>query len=228
MSKKWSLEIEKDHIRERFNKYTRLAFELLPRFEKPRILDVGCGSGIPTILLAELSGGKITGIDIDQHLLDRLNKRIDDEGLAKHITTINCSLFDIDFPNETFDIIWAEGSIWIIGFNKGLEEWRRLLKPNGYLVVHDSVKTVSNELDMVPNLGYKLINHFDLPEDVWLKDYCIPLERLIKERRKKTKDSEMLKILERYQNEVNMIRSNPKDNISAFYIMQKANMGYSS
>ena len=216
-----SIEIEKDHIRERFNKYTRQAFKLLPRIEKPRILDVGCGSGIPTILLAELSGGKIIGMDIDKHLLDRLEKRIEYEGVSKHITTINCSLFDIDFPNETFDIIWAEGSIWIIGFKKGLEEWRRLLKPNGFLVMHDSVKTVPTELDVVSSLGYKLINHFDLPEDVWLKDYCIPLERLIKKYRKKAKDTETLKILERYQNEVNMIRSNPKDNISAFYIMQK-------
>jgi hypothetical protein len=74
---------------------------------------------------------------------------------------------------------------------------------------------------MPPKLGYELINHFQLPEDAWLKAYCVPLERLIKEQLKKVTDAKTLKILERCQNEVIMIRSNPKDNISAFYIMQK-------
>ena len=224
MSTELSLEIDKDQIRERFNKYTKLAFQLLPRIEKPHILDVGCGSGIPTIALAKLSEGKITGIDTDQRLLDRLEKRAKELGLSNRVFTKNRSLFSLDFPNETFDIIWAEGSIHIIGFEKGLKEWRHLLKPRGFLVVHDSVKTVLNELDILSSLGYELINHFELPEDAWLKEYCIPLERLIKERREKAKDAEMLKMLERYQNEVNMIRSNPKDNVSAFYIMQKSNV----
>ena len=173
-------------------------------------------------MLAKLSGGKITGIDIDQHLLDRLDKRIEEEEFSNQVVTKKCSLNDVDFPNETFDIVWAEGSIWIIGFKKGLEEWRRLLKPKGFLVVHDSVKTVLNELDMLSSLGYELINHFELPEDAWLKEYGMPLERLIKEQRKRAKDSETRKMLDRYQNEVNMIKRNPKDHISAFYIMQKS------
>jgi ubiquinone/menaquinone biosynthesis C-methylase UbiE len=221
MSTELSFEIEIDKLRKRFSKYTKLAFELLPRIENPHILDIGCGSGIPTIMLAKLSNGKITGIDIDDYLLDRLEKRIQEEGLSNQVVTKKCSLFDIDFPNETFDIVWAEGSIWIIGFKKGLEEWRRLLKPEGFLVVHDSVKTVTNEVDMPSKLGYELINHFQLPEDAWLKAYCVPLERLIKEQLKKVTDAKTLKMLERYQNEVIIIRSNPKDNISAFYIMQK-------
>ena len=173
-------------------------------------------------MLSKLSEGKITGIDTDQRLLDRFKKRIEEEGLSNQVVTKKCSLFDIDFPNETFDIVWAEGSIWIIGFKKGLEEWRRLLKPKGFLVVHDSVKTVLNELDILSSLGYDLINHFELPEDAWLKEYAIPLERLIKEQKKKTKDIVTLKMLERYQNEVNTIKKNPKDHFSAFYILQKS------
>ena len=73
--------MEIDRFRERFIKYTRLAFQLLPKIENPHILDIGCGSGIPTIVLAKLSEGKITGIDIDQRLLDRFEKRIEEEGL---------------------------------------------------------------------------------------------------------------------------------------------------
>jgi len=43
----------------------------------------------------------------------------------------------IDFPLEHFDIIWAEGSIFIMGFEKGLKNWRNYIKPKGYLVVHE-------------------------------------------------------------------------------------------
>ena len=189
---------------------------------EPNILDIGCGSGNPTIELAKISDGKITGIDIDQDKLDKLNEKIQEEGLSTHLTIKKCSLFDIDFPDETFDIIWAEGSIWIIGFKKGLEVWNRLLKPKGFLIVHDSIRTFSNELDLSSELGYRLVHHFELPEDAWLNEYCEPLEILIKQHKEKAKDNYRLKLLlDKYQNEVDAIRKNPEENRSAFYIFQK-------
>ena len=217
------LETRKDQIREHFLKYTKQAFQILPKIEEPHILDVGCGSGTPTIELAKLSDGKITGIDIDQNSLDRLNEKIREEGLSDRVFTKKCSLLNIDFPDETFDIVWAEGSIHIVGFEKGLKELRRLLRNDGFLVVHDGIKGVSKELNKVPDLGYKLVNHFMLPEDVWWTDYFEPLERLIKEGHEKAENNEGLAILETYQNEVNMFKMNPEENISAFYIFQKKN-----
>jgi len=221
MSEDLLSEIEKDQFRERLIKYTILAFQMLPKIKSPHILDVGCGSGIPTIVLAKLSDGKITGIDTDQRLLDRLKKRVKELGLSNRVFTKKCSLFDIDFQDEIFDIIWAEGSINIIGFEKGLKEWRFLLRPGGFLVVHDGVKVVSNKLKKIPDFGYKLINHFVLPDDAWWVEYFEPLERLIKEWRKKAKSTETLSILESYQNEVNTFKKNPKEHVSAFYIFQK-------
>jgi len=44
-------QMRKDNIRKRLLKYTRKTFRMLPQLEKPRILDVGCGSGIPTLEL---------------------------------------------------------------------------------------------------------------------------------------------------------------------------------
>jgi len=212
----------KDHFRERLNKYTRKAFQMLPKLERPKILDIGCGSGVPTIELAKLSDGEIIGIDINQSLLNNLNRKIEDEGFSDRVKTMKCSLFVIDLPDESFDIIWAEGSIWIIGFEKGLKEWRRLLKSNGFLVVHDEIKTVSNELKKISSCGYKLIDHFSLPEDAHWTEYYRPLEIRIKELRKKyNNDPEALKILKQHQNEIDMVKTNPKDYTSAFYLMQK-------
>jgi len=212
----------KDHLRERFNKYTRRAFQMLPEIQKRRILDIGCGSGIPTIELAKLSEGEIIGIDINQSLLDKLNRRIEEEGFSNQVKAVKCSLFEIDFPDESFDIIWAEGSIWVIGFEKGLKEWRRLLKPNGFLVVHDEIKTVSDNLKKIPNYGYKLLAIFQLPEDAWWTEYYRPLEKQAKNLHLKFKNNlEALKIFERLQSEIDSVKSNPKEHSSAFYIMQK-------
>jgi SAM-dependent methyltransferase len=213
--------IETDQFRDQFSKYTELAFHLLPKIERPHILDVGCGSGIPTLVLAKLCDGEIVGIDIDQRLLDRLKQRAEELGLSSRVFAKQCSLFDMDFQDETFDIIWAEGSIHLIGFERGLKKLRALLKPKGFLVVHDGVKVVSNKLENVHDLGYELINHFRLPDDAWRTYYFEPLELLIKEWHKKAKTPEDFSILERYQKDVNMFKRNPKENISAFYIFQK-------
>ena len=222
MSKDLLFEMYLDHFRENFNKYTRKAFQLLPELEKPRILDIGCGSGVATIELAKLSNGEIIGIDIDQSLLDKLNRKIEEKGFSNRMKTLKRSLFEMDFPDESFDIIWSEGSIFTIGFEKGLKEWNRLLKTNGFLVVHDEKKNISNKLKKIPNCGYKLINYFSLPEDAWWIEYYNPLEIRIKELRKKYgNDPETLKIFKKYQNEIDMVKKNPKDYGSIFYIMQK-------
>ena len=216
-----SNEINPDQFRENFNKYTRKAFQMLPELEKPRILDIGCGSGVPTIELAKLSNGEIIGIDINQSLLDQLNRKIEEKGFSNRMKTIKCSLFEIDFPDESFDIIWAEGSIHIIGFEKGLREWNRLLKTKGFLVVHDEAKKISNKLKKIPHCGYKLINYFSLPEEAWWLDYYRPLEIRIKELRIKYKnDPEALKIFKKYQNEIDMVKKNPKYFGSVYYIVQ--------
>ena len=212
----------KDHYRERLIKYTRKAFKILPKIEKPHILDIGCGSGVPTIELAKLINGEIIAIDINQSLLDRLNRRIEKAGFSDRVRTMRCSLFEIDFPDESFDIIWAEGSIWIIGFERGLKDWRRLLKPKGFLVVHDEIKNLSHKLKKIPSCSYKLVAFLKLPEDAWLTEYCKPLEKRTKDLHLKfKKNSEALKILEELQSEIYMIKNNPKENRSAFYIMQK-------
>jgi len=222
MPKDLMTEINPDHFRERLNKYTRKAFQMLPKLEKPRILDIGCGSGVPTIELARLSDGEIIGIDTDESLLEKLGGKIQKEGFSDRVKTVKCSLFEIDFPDESFDIVWAEGSISLIGFERGLREWKRLLKTNGFLVVHDDIKNMPDKLKKIPNCGYELINHFSLPEDAWWTKYYKPLEIQIKELHITYKnDPEALKILKNYQNEIDTVKKNPKGYGSVFYIMQK-------
>jgi ubiquinone/menaquinone biosynthesis C-methylase UbiE len=199
-------EIDRDSLRERLLKYTRKAFKLLPRLDKPRILDAGCGSGLPTIELAKLSNGRVVGIDIDQSLLTELDRRIGRENLSDRVETRKCSMLELDFPDEAFDIVWFEGATRLIGFEKALKEWRRLLKPNGFLVIHDEIKTVSNRREEISSLGYKVVNQFFLPEDAWWIEYYRPLENRIKGPRKKYGNNrEILRSLRKVQDEIDMV-----------------------
>ena len=56
-------------------KYTKKAFHMIPPIKNPDILDIGCGPGIPTILLAKLSFGNVIGMDTHQPYLDELKRR---------------------------------------------------------------------------------------------------------------------------------------------------------
>ena len=89
------------------------------------------------------------------------------------------------------------------------------------MVVHNGITEVSDKLKRLPDIGFKLFSHFVLPNDSWRINYFEPLERLIKKWKKKARGDESLRLLENYQNEVNMFKKNPTENVSAFYIFQK-------
>ena len=76
MKKKILSEINKEKYRKRLTSYTKKAYNLVPKIDNPLILDIGCGSGVPTIELAILSKGKIIAVDIDRSALNILKDKI--------------------------------------------------------------------------------------------------------------------------------------------------------
>ena len=195
---------------------------MLPQMDRPRILDIGCGSGVSTLELARLSRGKVIGIDIDQLALDKFTRRIKKAGLTDRIRTINCSMFDMDFPDESFDIVWAEGSIYAIGFERGLREWKRLLNPSGYMVVHDEQGNVSEKLEKISNCGYELLCYFILSEETWRAEYFDPLEKLVNEiRTKHPYNQSVLEEIQQAQVELDMYKKYPERNSSVCFVMKK-------
>jgi ubiquinone/menaquinone biosynthesis C-methylase UbiE len=212
--------VQKDLFRKNLLKYTRQAFQMLPELEDPDILDIGCGTGVPTLELARLSNGQIIGLDISKPDLDELQRKLEAEGLSDRVKTVNGSLFEIDFSDESVDIVWSEGSLFVIGFEQGLKAWRRLLKPPGFLVVHDEIGDLKTKRNLITKSGYELLGYFVVSKNEWWHDYYEPLEKRIKELRVKYRDDrESLKVLDKEQQEVDMFKRDPRG--SVFFVMQK-------
>ena len=222
---------------------TRQAFEMLPAMNGPVILDIGCGPGAATMELARLSNGDVTGLDFHQPFLDRLNAKIEAAGLSSRVRTVHGSMSEMAFPEGSFDVLWAEGSIYVIGFGKGLREWARFLKPEGYLVASEvvwlrpdpppevrkfweanypGIRTIPENLEQVAACGYRLIGLFSLPEDAWWVGDYDPVEKRLEGLQKKYSDNpEALVVLEEEHKEIDMYRRYSQWYGSVFFVMQK-------
>jgi ubiquinone/menaquinone biosynthesis C-methylase UbiE len=215
-------EAGKDRVRARLCKFTRKAFQSLSKLVNPFILDVGCGSGVSTMELAKLGDGRILALDIDEHALERLDAKIKKAGLSHRMKTLKRSMLDMDFPKQSFDIIWSEGSIYVVGFENGLREWARFLRPKGFLVVHDETGNLQEKLRKISSCGYDLIDYFILDQDVWWNEYCVPLQKLINEMRPRCyNDPGALALIDQNQREIDMFKVNPEQYHSTCFIMRK-------
>ena len=102
------------------------------------IADFGCGTGCQTIYLANNTAAQITALDIAPESIEKLNNTIAQKNLGNRVKAITGSMDNLPFEKNSLDIIWSEGAIYHIGYEKGLQYWRDYLKPNGYIAVTES------------------------------------------------------------------------------------------
>lgn len=177
---------------------TRRALALCyPLPDSSRVLDVGCGPGAQTLVLAEeLRRATITAIDVHQPYLEELQTRAVVAGVSDRVTAENMPMEAIAFPPESFDLIWAEGSAYIMGVASAVAAWKRLLAPGGFLALTDLVWLTEDKSveaveffaqeypamtdragisENVRDAGYELVDHFTLPDSAWWDAYYTPL-----------------------------------------------------
>ncbi|MFD9497818.1 GNAT family N-acetyltransferase [Streptomyces sp. NPDC060035] len=115
-----------------------------PQPDRPRVLDLGCGPGRAALLLAAEAGAEVTAVDLHQPFLDELREAAEARGLGDRIHTVRADMADLsgpEFADGSFDLVWAEGSAYIIGFDTALRDWQRLLAPGGSMVITECVWT---------------------------------------------------------------------------------------
>lgn len=96
-----------------------------------RIADMGCGTGASSLVLARHLNAQITAVDFLEPFLDELVVRAKAQGLADRIEPLCASMDQLPFEDDQFDVIWSEGAVYNMGFEKGVADWHRFLKPGG-------------------------------------------------------------------------------------------------
>jgi ubiquinone/menaquinone biosynthesis C-methylase UbiE len=210
----------RDKLRENLLPYTRMAFHLLPPRECRRILDIGCGTGVPTLLLANLAGGEIVGLDQDAVALEVFRLRMRDGGLEARVSARQGSLEAIPFPDGSFDLLWCEGALWVLGFGESLRRWRRLLAPGGWMVAHDDAVDIREKMKVADAEGFVVHAAFVVPEEIWWRAYYAPAEaallRLAAGGSAAEPDHNAL------TEEIHRYRATPETFRSAYFVLERA------
>jgi SAM-dependent methyltransferase len=160
-----------------------------------RIVDLGCGTGASAIPLARLTGGEVTAVDLHEPFLAELRRA------APAIRTLRASLDDLPLPDGCADLLWAEGSAYIVGFDRALALWRRLLAPGGVLVLteaewltaepapearafwdagYPAMRTTAENVAAAVRAGWTVAATYLLPDSDWA-EYYDPLAARIAE-----------------------------------------------
>ncbi|MFX1566856.1 MAG: class I SAM-dependent methyltransferase [Promethearchaeota archaeon] len=221
MSEEILKELDAEGLRSVFLKYTRKAFDSLPEIDKPRILDIGCGTGTVSLELAKLSNGEIFSIDIDQKALDKLNQKIIKKGLSDKVKVYHRSVYDTKFEDKMFDIIWEEGVIHLLDFKKAITECNRILKVNGYMISGEADNWADKKLKYYPKFGFKLLKQIPWAKECWWKEYYAPLEKKINALRKKYDNIDVIEEIKRHLTEIEMVKKNTTGFECTTYILQK-------
>ena len=172
---------------------TRTLLDLAaPLPPSPRALDVGCGPGRASLVLAG-AGARVTAVDLHEPFLRRTRAAASAAGLP--VAVVRASMTALPHPDGAFDLLWCEGAAYLMGVDRALREWRRLLLPEGVLVLTDAVWTTADPSEEArgfwaayPGMrdeaalvtaaraaGYDVLATHLLPDGDWTDEYHGPL-----------------------------------------------------
>ena len=196
---------------------TLQALALVPGIgPRTRVLDVGCGTGAQTRVLARNSPACIVAVDNHPPFVEVLNQDARRRGLAGRVDARVADMRHLDFADASFDLIWCEGAIYIMGVEAALRDWRRLLVRGGHVALtevcwrqpnpprecaafwereYPAIRGTSALLEAIDACGYETVGHFPLPASAWWDDYYRPLQEKVtafRERYREAPDAQEL------------------------------------
>ena len=125
-----------------------------------------------------------------------LMEKAKESNLFNRIIAEEMLMDSLTFEENSFNVIWSEGAIYNIGFEKGLSLWRKHLKDDGYIAVseiswltdtrpgeieqywvnaYSEIDTIENKLSVIEKCGYTPVAHFALDDKCWIENYYQPL-----------------------------------------------------
>jgi SAM-dependent methyltransferase len=198
-----------------------------------RILDVGCGPGMQTADLADLlPDAVITAVDAYPPFVEAAEERMREARFDDRVTVAVADMRAMPYSEGAFDLIWCEGAAYIMGVTSALTAWRPLLAAGGRVAFTDAVwltddppaelrnwwqagypemGSVEDRLESVARCGYRVLDHFVLPEAAWWDHYYGPMEDQLADLRvRHGEDPAALAALEDHQREIDYYRRWPQ------------------
>jgi SAM-dependent methyltransferase len=208
---------------------TRRALALVPPLgPDSQILDLGCGSGAQTLVLAAATPARLLAVDAHPPFIARLNDAAQQQGIAGRVRGVVGDMAAPAVPPGSVDLVWAEGSIYNLGFEQGLASFKPLLKPGGHVAVteacwlkpdppapcrafwaaeYPAITGVGPCREMIRRCGYSEIGHFALPALSWWTDYYGPLQAAVERFRvKHAGNDEAMALADALQREIDIWR----------------------
>ncbi len=206
-----------------------------------RVLDLGAGHGRTTFALAQaLPDARITAVEIHSPFVERIAERARESGFSDRVRAECGDMAKIDVAAGSIDLIWAEGSIYVIGMERALALWCPWLRPGGCLVFSDFVRwtgRLSKEArafwaveypDMASEdairsrataAGYRVVSSFRMPREAH-EAYYDPLEARVAELAGCV-DTDIGEVLDGIRMEIDVVRRFPDEAGYTFFIFQR-------
>lgn len=211
---------------------------------EPEVLVMGCGQGCEVLTLLRETDARVSAVDIMKPFIKKLEEKAEAANVSGERLLTICSDFEaLDLPSTYFDLIWSEGAIYSIGFEEGLTDWNKYLKPGGLAVISEATWLTdepskvaqdfwANEYpDMgseeenkarAARAGFECLATYQLPDEDWWTEYYQPLVPLIEEaRRRHAGDMGVEAMLDAQEAEIRLFEHSSSDYGYVFYVLRK-------
>lgn len=177
--------------------YTRRMLDRIPRLPpKPRIADMGCGTGASALVLAEALGTPVDCVDASSAFIATLKVRAEARGLDHLIQGHVGDMARYRHAGGPLDLLWSEGSAYNLTFAGALCAWRPILRTGAFAVISELTwfreerpeKVEAFWAEAYPHLadeptniaraqacGFEVLFTERLPSEAWHSGYYAPL-----------------------------------------------------
>jgi len=138
------------------------------KLDHSRVLDVGCGIGGPSRMLADEYNCQVTGIDLSHEYIRTAKGLSALVGLQDKTDYIWSNALDLPFENSSFDVVWTQHVQMNVRHKlKFYSEIERVLTAQGIFIYYDIFRTESGEVNFpVPWADYASASFLDTTENM--------------------------------------------------------------